>query len=459
MTFNTYHEELPPDEIDSQTRQRVTGYDSAEFDVIDTGAIPIDSPTIEDLAKEREDNPYLRLIVIAGIFGFVILLFWSIFALISPKAPPPAAKESEEVEETVEEPEADYQAKLALRDQFHSLEKKQSVTPAVDNQVRESVAAEVSVTPKPVTSKPVVPVERTQPRPQPRPVAPRALSRPVPTVQIQPQPELDPHQQWLALANFGTGVSSRPTPVPNMTVAKQPTSQTLRTNRELSSGELGILNRQTQASFQPTPGVIIEPGIAKAKIELPLVWDSSLTPEAQQLPQITAILEEPFYERQGKVIFESGSRAVLQVQSINDSNGLVTAYVSQINDIRLEPEQLILRNQHKSALVAKASKRSDFGERLLVGGVDTLSNFGNQLLTPTSTSTVFNGSGIVTNQSRNSVGRDLAGSALDGFGSALSSELQQRHVRNQIGNGGTIYTLSQGETVYLTNIQPITINP
>ena len=456
MTSNTYHEELPPNDIDSQTRQRVTGYDSAEFDVIDTGAIPIDSPTIEDIAKEREDNPYLRLIVIAGIFGFVILLFWSIFALISPKAPTPVAEETESVQEPIEEPEADYQAKLALRDQFHSLEKKQNETPAADSQAKELPPVKVSeAVPKPVAPAPVIPVER----PHPRPTAPRSLPRPVPTVKIQPQPEVNPQQQWLALANFGTGVSSRPTPVPNTTIAKQPTLQALTLDRELSPGELGILNRQTQASFQSTPGIVIEPGIAKAKIELPLVWDSSLTPKAQQLPQITAILEEPFYDKQGKVIFESGSRAVLQVQSINDSNGLVTAYVSQINDIRLEPEQLILRNKHKSALVAKASKRSDFGDRLLVGGIDTLSNFGNQLLTPESTSTIFNGSGIVTNQSRNSVGRDLAGSALDGFGSALSSELQQRHVRNQIGDGGTIYTLSQGETVYLTNIQPITINP
>ena len=95
----------------------------------------------------------------------------------------------------------------------------------------------------------------------------------------------------------------------------------------------------------------------------------------------------------------------------------------------------------------------------MVGGVDTLSSFGQQILIPETNSTVSNGTAIVTSQSRNSIGRDLAGSALDGFGSSLSNELEQRSDRNQIGDGGTIFTLAQNTTVYLTNIQPLKINP
>ena len=171
------------------------------------------------------------------------------------------------------------------------------------------------------------------------------------------------------------------------------------------------------------------------------------------------ILEEPIYDTEGKAIFDRGSVAIVEVQSINDANGLVTAYVSQINNTTFKPGGLILRNNKKSALVAKASKRSNFGNRLLVGGVDTLSSFGQQILIPETNSTVSNGSAIVTSQSRNSFGRDLAGSALDGFGSSLSSELEQRNNRNQIGDGGTIFTLAQNTTVYLTNIKPLKINP
>lgn len=224
---------------------------------------------------------------------------------------------------------------------------------------------------------------------------------------------------------------------------------------------MGILNRQRISTRvgRSSPAITIDRSIVKGKIELPLVWDSSLAPSQQQSNQITVILEEAIYDTKGQAIFDRGSVAIVEVQSINDANGLVTAYVSQIDDTTFKPGELILRNQKKSALVAKASLRSNFGNRLLVGGVDTLSGFGQQILIPETNSTVSNGSAIVTSQSRNSIGRDLAGSALDGFGSSLSNELEQRNTRNQIGDGGTIFTLAQNTTVYLTNIKPLKINP
>lgn len=187
-------------------------------------------------------------------------------------------------------------------------------------------------------------------------------------------------------------------------------------NRAVSQGELGILNRRTQASFpQSTPSVTLARGTAKAKIELPLVWDSSLLPQEQQTSQLTIVLEEPLLDLEGQEIFAVGSVAIVEVRSINNGNGLVSAYVSQINDTLFQPGELILRNKKKSALVAKGSKRSDFGDQLLIGGVNSFGNFGQQLLQSETSSTTFNGSTTITSQSRNSVGRDLAGSTLDGF--------------------------------------------
>jgi hypothetical protein len=284
---------------------------------------------------------------------------------------------------------------------------------------------------------------------------------------------VDPQEQWQTIADFGTGVSSRslvsstksqsianrrdPLVAP-VNPASKPTVL-LASNNSVSQGELGILNRQKQASFpQAAQPVRLNRAITKGKIELPLVWDSSLASEQQQSNKITVVLEEPIYDLNGDLVFDSNSVAILQVDSINESNGLVTAYVTQIEDTTFAPGEIILRNQKKSALVAKASKRSNFGNQLLVGGVDTLSSFGQQILIPETNSTVSNGSAIVTSQSRNSLGRDLAGSALDSFGSSLSTELNQRSSRNQIGDGGTIFTLSAGTTVYLTNIQPIQVN-
>ena len=378
------------------------------------------------------------------------------------------------MEETVEA-EPDYQAQLAFRDQFHSLEKKpQPQTEPATNELPTASKPEPLPPTKPA-------VQSVPPRPISRPPAPRPISRPAPKPVVRPisqparvvkEPKVPPQEQWLALANFGSGVSSRSIPQPRTKVQRSntrsvPVSQNstsapaLLVSNPVSQGELGILNRRrtnTRVKKLST-AITIDRSIVKAKIELPLVWDSSLAPEQQQSNQITVILEEPIYDTEDKVIFDRGSVAIVEVQSINDANGLVTAYISQINDTTFKPGELILRNNKKSALVAKASKRSNFGNRLLVGGVDTLSSFGQQILIPETNSTVSNGSAIVTSQSRNSVGRDLAGSALDGFGSSLSNELEQRSDRNQIGDGGTIFTLAQNTTVYLTNIKPLKINP
>lgn len=492
MTYNNNFfpngiEDLPPSGIDAVSRSRITGYTPTEPTVIDTGTEQLESPTVKDIVAQREDNPFLRLGVIGGVMGIICLFLWGIFAFLSPKAPTVVAEEAEVEETEIAEP--DYQAQLAFRDQFHSLEKKPQTESATNNLPPVTQPATLP------TNKPVV--QSVPPRPIPRPPAPlpvplssyspapngsrlsegvsfrNPLGRPIPKpVRVAAEPEVPPQEQWLALANFGTVVSSRSIPQPQIQVqrpserripvdqANSTPTPALLVNNSLSQGELGILNRRTNTNdIKPAPAIAIDGGIVKGKIELPLVWDSSLTPEQQQSNQITVILEESIYDTEGNAIFDRGSVAIVEVQSINDTNGLVTAYVSQIDDTTFEPGELILRNQKKSALVAKASKRSNFGNQLLVGGVDTLSSFGQQILIPETNSTVSNGTAIVTSQTRNSTGRDLAGSALDGFGSSLSNELEQRNSRNQIGDGGTIFTLSQNTTVYLTNIKILKINP
>lgn len=471
---NQLIEDVPPSGIDAYVRGSVTDYIPEPVSVIDTGSTPLQSPTVRDIVAQREDNPFLRLAVIAGVMGIIAAFLWIIFAILSPKAPE-VAKETPTEEKAEAAVEPDYQAQLAFRDQFHSLEAK---TEAVEPEIN-ATELPPAVTPPPLP-KPSQPIPQAQivARPLPRP-APPLLAPSIPRAVLRAKPELktnsrvDPQEQWQTIADFSTGVSSRSlvsstksqtianrrdTLVAPVNPASKPTVL-LASNNSVSQGELGILNRQKQTSFpQAAQPVRLNRAITKGKIELPLVWDSSLASEQQQSNQITVVLEEPIYDLNGDLVFDSNSVAILQVDSINESNGLVTAYVTQIEDTTFAPGEIILRNQKKSALVAKASKRSNFGNQLLVGGVDTLSSFGQQILIPETNSTVSNGSAIVTSQSRNSLGRDLAGSALDGFGSSLSTELNQRSSRNQIGDGGTIFTLSAGTTVYLTNIQPIQVN-
>ncbi len=95
-------------------------------------------------------------------------------------------------------------------------------------------------------------------------------------------------------------------------------------NNPISQGELGILNRRrTNTKVVPSASAIaIDKGITKGKIELPLVWDSSLASEQQQSNQITVILEEPIDDTEGKVIFDRGSVAIVEAlldQSIQSS--------------------------------------------------------------------------------------------------------------------------------------------
>ena len=474
-TANQFIEELPNSDIDSFIHRKANRVSptstSTHSQVIDTGTTKLESPTVQDIAVAREDNPFLRLAVIGGFMGVLVLFLWGIFAIISPKAPPKVEEEIAVEEEQVEE-NINYQAKLAFRDQFHSLEKKnQTVDDTELPPVQNTVLPEPASTPVPQPSAPR-PVPRPAPRPIPQPPAPRPVSKPVPQpVAKVESPKVDPQQQWQSLSNFVTSVSSKSVVTGNRSQltarghqAKNEVSPALPVDSlsfaSISQGELGILNRRKQSSLpKPAASLILERAATKAKIELPLVWDSSLSPEQQQSNQITVTLEEAIYDVDGEIAFEEGSVAIIQIDSINDRNGLVTAYVVQINDRLVESRNLILRDKKKSALIAKASNKSNFGNRLLVGGVDTLSGFGQQLLIPETSTVVSNGSTIISGQSRNSIGRDLGGSALDGFGSSLSTELEQRNTRNQIGDGGTIFTLSQGMTVYLTNIQPLKINP
>ena len=370
-------EELPPSGFDNDTRQQITGYQPQP---IDTGASKIESQTVKNVVAQREDNPYLRLTVLMGVTSVVGLFLWGVFAFISPKEPTKQIAEEPETEEIVEV-EPDYQARLALRDQFHSLEKKPE--PQIEQATNELPPAtkpeSLPPTQSAVKSVPPRPIPQpTTPRPVPRPTyrpAPKPIARPIPQpVPAVTKPEVPPQEQWLALANFGTGVSSRPIPQPSVKRSPNSTPKptpALLVDNTVSQGELSILNRRRINSKVDllTPAVTIDRGIVKGKIELPLVWDSSLAPEPQQSNQITVVLEEPIYNTEGKTIFDRGSVAIVEVQSINDTNGLVTAYVSQINDSTFKPGELILRNKKKAALVAKASKRSNFGNRLLVGGV------------------------------------------------------------------------------------------
>jgi hypothetical protein len=264
---NQLIEDVPPSGIDAYVRGSVTDYTPEPVSVIDTGSTPLQSPTVRDIVAQREDNPFLRLAVIAGVMGIIAAFLWIILAILSPKAPE-VAKETPTEEKAEATVEPDYQAKLAFRDQFHSLEAK---TEAVEPKIN-ATELPPAVTPPPLPT-PSQPIPQTQPqsqivaRPLPRP-APPLPARPIPRAVLRAKPELktnpktashvDPQEQWQTIADFGTGVSSRslvsstksqsianrrdPLVAP-VNPASKPTVL-LASNNSVSQGELGILNRQ-----------------------------------------------------------------------------------------------------------------------------------------------------------------------------------------------------------------------
>ena len=102
------------------------------------------------------------------------------------------------------------------------------------------------------------------PRPIPRPPAPRPVPRPtyrpatkpvaqpIPygsrnplgqSVRVKDEPKVPPQEQWQALANFGTGVSSRSIPQPRTKILRSPSetnstpTPALLVNNPISQGE------------------------------------------------------------------------------------------------------------------------------------------------------------------------------------------------------------------------------
>ncbi|MEY2830881.1 MAG: hypothetical protein RLZZ574_139, partial [Cyanobacteriota bacterium] len=202
---NQLIEDVPPSGIDAYVRGSVTDYTPEPVSVIDTGSTPLQSPTVRDIVAQREDNPFLRLAVIAGVMGIIAAFLWIIFAILSPKAPE-VAKETPTEEKVEEVVEPDYQAKLAFRDQFHSLEAK---TEAVEPEINATeLPPAVTPPPLPTTSQPI-PQAQIVARPLPRPAPPLpapSISRAV----LRAKPELkttskttsrvDPQEQWQTIA-------------------------------------------------------------------------------------------------------------------------------------------------------------------------------------------------------------------------------------------------------------------
>ena len=414
---------------------------------------------------------YGATLLVTGSIFTLVAIFYQNFIQPKPVVVEESTPEIERVE--LEAEEDDNKAEAALIRQRLRLEKEsqQPIQVSVENPpqpIPEPIAQPAAPTPQPVAVRP-------QPRPQPRPQA-----RP------QPEPE-DPYDAWKRLSQFSQTLNAE-----SATTAQQPDSSAVALARRntpatnqappnqqtqpktLSTGEQGILARVPSRKLEPLPVSsnpnTLDLGAFKAKVQLPLVWDGNIdSPEQQQTDRLLLKTTEPIFDNAGVAIAPKGADVYAKVLSVSEGNGLVTAYVEEISywegaeykTRNFSPQELIVRDKTKGPLIAKSNRKSGTRSRVIASSISTLNAVGEELIRDRSdsTTTISNGTTITSvDNSSDELQSRIAGAILQGVADPLLQEVRRRNVPDQIGDQGSIFTIKEGTTLFLTPVKPLVIN-
>ncbi|MGK7893727.1 MAG: hypothetical protein AB4372_08900 [Xenococcus sp. (in: cyanobacteria)] len=426
-----------------------------------------------------EEKPFVRSLFIYGVTGLGLLFLLGIWNLMTPKrAPIEIVESTPEKSEKVATPQVDYRGKLALRDQKHQLEQKPQELP------------EVITIEEPVTPTSIPQPSEPQPTTQPRVVrtAPPPRSTPIThPVEVQPQPKVDPQQQWVKLANFGQGV-----PLTSSQIAKELRSKAevrgqraegVLFGRNLNSdqtssvaldracilkgegnpekllpsascplpsnisssftpGTQGILNRQPVKqtdNYQIAYGTMVT-----AEISLPLLWDESVTSSEQTNKRFALTLTENLLASNGQVALAKGTVVIAETSSVNPGNRLVNASAvgivyadkqGRIQQRSLPPQQLTILGKQQQPLIAKGyfNRGGNYAKTdLLVSSLSGLGKVGEVFTEPnTSSSLVSSSFGSSVSTVVNNSNREVWSAVLDGFFNPLADRISDRSLRQE----------------------------
>jgi hypothetical protein len=219
------------------------------------------------------------------------------------------------------------------------------------------------VKPSPSPDRPVRPPVPTKVRPQPSPVVRPSPPSPIParTLPVSaptrssaqtPEPEIDPFEQWNALANAGTmrgdmesqsvaqaAVERQAEPIAEVRVASamlgagslplmssdrsppMAAPESLETGREfspLSPGANGILQRRRDSVAAETTQSAIPLGtVAEGKVTVPLIWTGgSNTRSAIEL-------EEALKDAEGNAVLPPGTIFITEITNVDEESRLI----------------------------------------------------------------------------------------------------------------------------------------
>lgn len=325
-----------------------------------------------------------------------------------------------------------------------------------------------------------------QPKPQPvyRAPAPRSQVKaaPAPKPQPVPPPQIDPMQQWLAIADQGHYTTSHVSPksTPKLVSTAKSSWQQSQPSRDypllddnqvvraldntplLNNDELvARINGKTEPTrITPQPKIvslsnagnnIIDIGSSgEAILESAVVWS---TASRNQSPKKYLLrLKEDFTNIPGKVVLPKDTRLIAQVRDYSNS-GLLTMEITQIlhqgRKIEIAPGALAIEGKKGSPLKADLKQKGDSDFWANVGSI-VAPGIERAVDSAGDTIVVQNGSVYRSNSSRDPLASGAAGIA-DGVSRSLNRRIQ----RNQRESILDYFQLDAGKTVYLKAYEDI----
>lgn len=285
-----------------------------------------------------------RTVFVGGIIGSVCLVAFLFTMLFSGRQKVAEAPVRETETPAIAPDDKDrLKTELALVGQGQD----QSI-PEPGTRVRTSpspVAAKTPAAQRTVRS--IQPPPQSQPQPQTRIITTRSAPTSPPAEPREPEPEIDPFEQWENLASAGAMQgdidlenvvqSSASEPVieqtevriasamlgsgslPNLTSDRPASSfapEQMEAAIELSPGANGILNRRPTIAGSNT-GQIPIGAVAQAKLIIPIiVAGGDITPAAVQL-------KEPLTDEQGNEVLPEGTIFMTQITNVNESSRMI----------------------------------------------------------------------------------------------------------------------------------------
>lgn len=328
-----------------------------------------------------------------------------------------------------------------------------------------------TLAPKPVSPKPKP--QHVYRAPAPRP---QVKAAPAPKPQPVPPPQIDPMQQWLAIADQGHYTTSHVSP--KLTAKLVSTSKSgwqqsqpsrdypllddsqvdraLNNTLLLNDDELvaringksqptGITHQPKVVSLANSSNTIIDIGSsAKATLESAVVWSTASRNQSQK--KYLLRLKEDFTNIAGKVVLPEDTRLIAQVRDYSNS-GLLTMEVTQIlhqgRKIDVAPGALAIEGKKGSPLKADLKQKGDSDFWANVGSI-VAPGIERAVDSAGDTIVVQNGSVYRSNSSRDPLASGAAGIA-DGVSRSLNRRIQ----RNQRESILDYFQLDAGKTVYL----------